>query len=113
VPFWSYLASYNYGTPVLGMFHASDILMAYGITPGFASSSIQAYYISFINELYPNAGSLGLTKWPQWKEGKQLLNLKSLSNTPLTDDFRSQSYDVLASSMASLHFQFICINGYW
>ena len=56
VPFWSYLASYGYGTPVLGTFHASDIIPAYGIVPSFAQVSIQSYYLSFINTLNPNTG---------------------------------------------------------
>ena len=39
VPTWSYLASYDYGTPVLGSFHAGDILQVfYGILPNYASA---------------------------------------------------------------------------
>jgi carboxylesterase type B len=39
VPSWSYLASYDYGTPVLGSFHAGDILQVfYGILPNYASA---------------------------------------------------------------------------
>lgn len=95
VPTWSYLASYDYGTPVLGTFHGSDILTTYGITPGFPSSSIQAYYISFINTLDPNQGTVGLTTWPKWSEGKKLLNFNALSNDLLSDDFRTASYNYL------------------
>lgn len=56
VPSWSYLASYFYGTPVLGTFHGSDILIAYGNPPTFAGNSIMSYYISFFNTLNPNTG---------------------------------------------------------
>jgi triacylglycerol lipase len=39
VPSWSYLASYDYGTPVLGSFHGGDILQVfYGILPNYASA---------------------------------------------------------------------------
>lgn len=95
VPNWSYLASYDYGTPILGTFHASDILTAYGITPGFASQSIQKYYISFINSLDPNQGTSGVPTWPQWSEGNELLHFLALSNGLITDDFRNESYTVL------------------
>jgi triacylglycerol lipase len=38
VPTWSYLASYDYGTPILGTFHGSDILQVFnGIVPNYAS----------------------------------------------------------------------------
>jgi carboxylesterase type B len=103
VPSWSYLASYAYGTPVLGTFHASDILTTYGITPGFASASIQSYYITFFNTMNPNSGTVGLASWPQWSQGKELMHFLALSNALLTDDFRSASYDYLAASKGYLH----------
>ncbi|PVH89098.1 cholinesterase [Cadophora sp. DSE1049] len=102
VPTWSYLASYLYGTPVLGTFHASDILTTYGIAPGIPSSSIQAFYISFINNLDPNAGTVGLPKWPQWKEGRELMHFKTLSNELLKDDFREDSYQVILAGAGAL-----------
>jgi hypothetical protein len=34
VPSWSYLSSNFYPLPVLGTFHASDILSAFGLLPG-------------------------------------------------------------------------------
>jgi carboxylesterase type B len=38
VPTWSYLSSYDYGTPILGTFHGSDILQVFnGIVPNYAS----------------------------------------------------------------------------
>ena len=103
VPSWSYLASYDYGTPVLGTFHASDILTTYGITPGFATTSIQSYYISFFNTMNPNEGTTGLPAWPQWSEGSELMNFLAASNVLLADDFRSESYKYLVASKNSLH----------
>ena len=49
IPFWSYLSSYDYGTPILGTFHGSDVLQVfYGILPNYASQSIHSYYLSFV-----------------------------------------------------------------
>lgn len=105
LPSWSYLATYNYGLPILGTFHASDILPAYGIEPGFPSVSIQSYYLSFINTLDPNKGTSGpgLIQWPQWGAGQQLLNFGALTNSLLVDDFRNASYQFLAANTAMLH----------
>jgi triacylglycerol lipase len=54
VPSWSYLASYDYGTPILGTFHGSDLLQVfYGILPNYAAVSIHSYYFSFVYNLDP------------------------------------------------------------
>jgi acetylcholinesterase len=103
VPSWSYLASYDYGTPVLGTFHASDILTTYGITPGIPSSTIQNYYISFFNTMDPNTGTTGEIQWPQWSQGQQLLHFLATSNELLADNFRNESYTVIQQSASSLH----------
>ncbi|KAI1125729.1 sterol esterase [Nemania abortiva] len=105
VPSWSYLASYDYGTPILGTFHGSDILQVfYGILPNYASNAIQSYYISFLYTMDPNEGtSSAYPEWPQWKEGKQLMNFYSLFSTLLTDDFRSSNYDWISGNVASLY----------
>jgi len=103
VPSWSYLASYDYGTPVLGSFHAGDILQVfYGILPNYASASIHSYYLSFVYNLDPNNGS-SYANWPQWSADKQLLNFNSANAVLLTDDFRSESYDWIAANVGSLH----------
>lgn len=103
VPSWSYLASYDYGTPIIGTFHASDILTTYGITPGFSTTSIQSYYISFFNTMDPNKGTAGLPSWPQWSQGNELLHFLAASNELLKDDFRSESYNYLVATKDSLH----------
>ncbi|RMZ87720.1 hypothetical protein DV736_g5057, partial [Chaetothyriales sp. CBS 134916] len=95
VPAWSYLSSYFYGLPVLGTFHASDVPYAFGyLGENVPTTSIQTYYISFINSLDPNAISAGspLINWPQWSTSSpQLLNFQAVQNTLLTDDFRQSA----------------------
>lgn len=103
VPSWSYLASYDYGTPILGTFHGSDLLQVfYGILPNYASASIHSYYFSFVYNLDPNTGS-GYMNWPQWSTGQQLMNFYATSASLLADDFRSDSYNVIVPNVASLH----------
>lgn len=103
VPNWSYLSSYDYGTPFLGTFHGSDILQVFfGIDPDYASASFQSYYLSFVYNLDPNNGSSYMT-WPQWSESKELLNAYAMSAVLITDDFRSDTYDFIVDNIASLH----------
>jgi hypothetical protein len=89
--------------PVLGTFHASDILTAYGITPGFATMSTQNYYISFFNTMDPNDGTIGVLNWPKWSDGNELMHFLVASSELLKDDFRSESYDYLVAAKDSLH----------
>ncbi|KAI1312728.1 sterol esterase [Xylaria venustula] len=105
VPSWSYLASYDYGTPILGTFHGSDILQVfYGILPNYASNAIQSYYISFLYTMDPNNGtSAAIAEWPQWKEAKQLMNFYNSYSTLLNDDFRSTSAEWISDNVAILH----------
>lgn len=106
MPTWSYLSSYDYGTPILGTFHGSDLLQVFfGIYDNYAAESFQAYYISFVNSLTPNnSTSSGLTEWPQWAESNQLLNMYATSSSFITDDFRSDVYDFLVANIKSLYF---------
>lgn len=105
VPSWSYLASYDYGTPILGTFHGSDILQVfYGILPNYASKAIHNYYLSFLYTMDPNDGTPAeFAKWPQWKDGKQLMNFYNNFSTLLKDDFRSDTSDWLLQNVDSLH----------
>jgi hypothetical protein len=73
-PLWPCLSSFGYGTPVLGIFHASDILTTYGITPGFAMASIQNYIINFFNMMDPNDGTMGPPSWPKWSDGNEVMH---------------------------------------
>ncbi|KAM0331356.1 hypothetical protein ACHAQA_003028 [Verticillium albo-atrum] len=106
VPAWSYLASYNYGTPILGTFHGSDLLQVfYGILPNYASRQIRTYYTNFVYDLDPNVGSSGqYPNWPKWEQGKKLINfLANRAGDLLDDDFRSDSYNFIAKNVGSLY----------
>merc|ERR1712193_179245 len=103
---WSYLAQYLQGTPILGTFHGSDLLFAdYGILgQNLPFITTQTYYISFVNNLNPNAISTAapLVNWPQWTNSSgnpQLLNLRALRNTLIPDNFRSGAYNYLTQSV--------------
>ncbi|KAI0809731.1 sterol esterase [Xylaria sp. FL0064] len=105
VPSWSYLSSYDYGTPILGTFHGSDILQVfYGILPNYASNAIQSYYISFLYTMDPNNGTPAeIAEWPQWKDAKELMNFYNSYSTLLKDDFRSASAQWLSGNIGMLH----------
>jgi carboxylesterase type B len=103
VPSWSYLASYDYGTPFIGTCHASDILQVFiGIVPDYASASIRSYYYSFFYHQDPNVDS-GYTNWPWWSSGQQLLQFSAGSSNLLADDFRNSSYAFIAANVGSFH----------
>ncbi|KAH8901946.1 alpha/beta-hydrolase [Coniochaeta sp. PMI_546] len=107
---WSYLASYDYGTPILGSFHGGDLLQVfYGILPNAASKSIQSYYANFVYNLDPNDASGGTgtgTKvalnWPQWKNGNQLVQFYNIGSTLIKDDFRSGTFNWIIGNIPSL-----------
>ncbi|KAI4608091.1 hypothetical protein J4E83_009274 [Alternaria metachromatica] len=102
VPSWSYLATYDFGTPILGTFHGSDILQVFnGILPNNAAKTIRGYYYSFVYNLDPNEGNTFMD-WPKWSEGKKLINFGANKNSYLDDDFRGDTHDFLAQNVASL-----------
>ncbi|PKK48648.1 hypothetical protein CI102_6577 [Trichoderma harzianum] len=94
VPSWSYLSSYDYGTPFLGTFHASDIIQIfYGILPNNAMRSTRTYIFNFLYNLDPNVGVKGYANWPKWADNQQLMWFQtSNSQSLLADDFRDDSY---------------------
>ncbi|KAL2129594.1 hypothetical protein VTI74DRAFT_7548 [Chaetomium olivicolor] len=112
VPAWSYLASYDQGTPILGTFHTSDVLQVFfGILPNYASRSIQSFYANFVYNQDPNnaaGGTSGKSKvaenWPRWT-GKQrtLINFFADRNGYLEDDFRADSAKILAENADAFH----------
>ncbi|RTE74535.1 hypothetical protein BHE90_011021 [Fusarium euwallaceae] len=104
VPAWSYLASYDYGTPILGTLHGSDLLQVFfGIVPNNAMRSIRTYYYNFLYNLDPNVGVTKYANWPEWKESKKLMWFKSANgNDILNDDFRQTSYNWIASNVGVL-----------
>jgi carboxylesterase type B len=104
VPSWSYMSSYDYGTPVLGTFHGSDILQVfYGLLPNYASVATRTYYLSFINNLDPNVNLGLLPQWPQYSVAKQQLNLFPLLSSVITDDYRTDSYNYIVENIANFH----------
>lgn len=103
VPSWSYLATYDYGTPILGTFHGSDLLQVfYGILPNNAAKTCRGYYYSFVHHLDPNVNS-GFANWPQWKGKKQLMTFGANSNSLQTDDFREDSSQFVAANVGQFY----------
>jgi len=111
MPAWSYLSSYFYGTPVLGTFHASDIIYAYDelntpLAPQVVT--IQTYYISFVNALDPNAlgTATPLIQWPKWtNDTRQLVNIGGVADTGnvlLDDTFREAQAEYLMAHQKNL-----------
>ncbi|CAK7568643.1 MAG: hypothetical protein SEPTF4163_006640 [Sporothrix epigloea] len=99
-PLWSYLASYNYGFPFLGTFHASDIVQTfYGILPNYASAAIQTYYINFLYTGDPNKGAPVTMQWPQWAPKKQMMQFYSQDAQVITDNFRQESSQFLLNNI--------------
>ncbi|KAL2262691.1 hypothetical protein VTK26DRAFT_398 [Humicola hyalothermophila] len=112
VPAWSYLASYNEGTPILGTFHGSDILQVfYGILPNYASRSIQSFYANFVYNLDPNDASGGTSSkskvrenWPEWNgQDRQLIRFYNNRNEYLRDDFREEAAVYIGNHVEALH----------
>lgn len=105
-PAWTYLAEYFDGTPVLGTFHATDILHGFDKLGDTDAKKVQhAYYLSFFNTLDPNNGtSDDFSAWPQWTEqGREVLLMDNGEKYDVgTDDFREQSYQYLLANIASL-----------
>lgn len=92
-PAWSYNANYLSLTPVLGTFHASDVLATFfSFPPVLTTPSILTYYISFINHLDPNKIP-NIKIWPRYDlESKQLLQFGAVGYGVIEDTFRDESY---------------------
>ncbi|KAI5309654.1 hypothetical protein KEM55_002732, partial [Ascosphaera atra] len=103
---WSYLASYDHDTPIMGTFHASDLIQVFfGILPDYASRAFKNYYISFVNNLDPNQGdNKTYANWPEWKDGKKLMNIEAHKSKIITDDFRNESSTWISTHIKDLYF---------
>ncbi|KAK1622245.1 carboxylesterase [Colletotrichum phormii] len=109
---WSYLASYDYGTPVLGTFHGSDLLQVfYGIKPNYAASATRAYYFNFAYNLDPNDSSGGTGKakmnlidWPKWRDGNKMMHMMANNADLIDDEFRQDSFNFLLNNVEKLRF---------
>ncbi|KAK4980353.1 hypothetical protein LTR42_000660 [Elasticomyces elasticus] len=99
VPAWSYLSTYFAGTPVLGTFHTTDMLVDYTL-PGIPQQSVLTYYVSFVNTLDPNTLTTcaPLITWPKWTaSAPQLIDFAALGNSIIPDTFRQAASDYLAT----------------
>ena len=106
IKIWSYLSSYDQGTPLLGTFHGSDILQViYGLKPNYAADSFKQYYISFVNHGDPNKGvdQSKYRHWPLYSEGHQLLNTYGDHSKLVTDDYRNGSSKFISEHITSFH----------
>jgi triacylglycerol lipase len=103
VPTWSYLASYDYGTPILGSFHAGDILQVfYGQLQNYAEKAIRSYYFSFVQDMDPNSAG-NYTHWPQWSANHTLMQFFAHDSAYLTDNFRSDAYEYLKNNAEAFY----------
>lgn len=104
-PAWTYLATYGYGTPVLGTFHFTDVLHGFGLLGDTNEKKLQhAYYLSFVNTLDPNNGtSAEYTTWPQWTdEGREILMMDTSEQYQVgKDDFREETYQFMLDNFGS------------
>lgn len=109
VPSWSYMATFFEDFPIMGTFHASDLLeVFFGLRNTYARNSIRTYYFNFLYNLDPNVGT-GLNpypNWPQWRDtgsGHQLMETKADTYQLTADTFRSTSYDVIKAYAKSFY----------
>ena len=106
-PTWSYISSYDHGTPLLGTFHGSDLLQVFfGIKTDYASVAFHAYYLNFVNSLDPNVGKIKLVTlphWPTWGSSKKLLSMQSQISTFINDDFRTPIFNFILANINSLY----------
>ncbi|KAK2796389.1 hypothetical protein FQN50_009579 [Emmonsiellopsis sp. PD_5] len=103
VPSWSYLSSYDEGTPIMGTFHGSDLIQVlFGIWPNYAAKAFHQHYLSFIYHQDPNAEN-DLPDWPQWSKSNQLLNMFASESKLIPDDFRGEAYEYIKNNSAVFH----------
>ncbi|KAL7937650.1 Alpha/Beta hydrolase protein [Trichoderma chlorosporum] len=104
---WSSFASYNYLllTAPLGTQHGSDATVFFKNSDIIAPTlSGRKYYINFVYCMDPNEGLPVNTRWPDWREDKQLLWYNLFNNSLIPDDFRSNSSDFIREHIDSLTF---------
>lgn len=106
VPAWSYIGSFNQNTPVLGTFHASDLIQVFfGIKDNYAARSFRTYFFNFLHDLDPNSGKQGqYPNWPQWKVGKKQMQFFADKTGLIQDDYRSKAYNWIRENIGILHF---------
>lgn len=95
---WSYTATYYYGTPILGTFHATDELAIFsGNADPSPVDQILTRYTSFVTKGDPNVlNENGWQIWPQYNSTtRQIISFDKIGTSYLTDDFRDASYQII------------------
>lgn len=101
---WSYLFSDDYGTPIVGTFHGSDILQVFsGILPNYVSKSFHSYYMPFVYDLDPNSRAKDFMEWPDWGTNQTLMQVFNNRGALLPDDFRQDTYNFVMGNAGSFH----------
>lgn len=106
VPAWSYRATYERGTPILGTYHSTDMPRLWLQTDD-VSTVIQGTYISFVHCLDPNYYAAAnynryVTFWPPWQAGEQLLQLGVESTRLVGDNDTRTSFEYVRAHLESL-----------
>jgi hypothetical protein len=84
------------GLPVLGSFHASDVILnSFGLIPPSVSNlsrNIMSTIIAFVHSLDPNDHGLDdLPEWPEWDgQGKGMYRFREQGCDVVKDDFREK-----------------------
>ena len=92
---WSFLNSFDQGTPILGTSHGSDVLPMFfpQQNSDYSTKAYHAYYNNFVYTMDPNQGGLpdGVSEWPEWSSNGafQLINMYEDYSVMLRDDFRN------------------------
>ncbi|PTB60138.1 hypothetical protein M431DRAFT_73177 [Trichoderma harzianum CBS 226.95] len=107
VPTWSYFSSYKDQllSILFGTYHGSDVSVLFsGENSHYATFSGRVYYINFLYNLDPNVGTRPGLFWPQWKQGRKLLEFKGIINGLKDDTYRNASYNFLFNNIEDLRF---------
>ncbi|ODQ82040.1 hypothetical protein BABINDRAFT_182883 [Babjeviella inositovora NRRL Y-12698] len=96
------------GTPVVGTFHANDIIWQYFVT-GSGSLIYRNAFISFANNLNPNGGGIyTLTNWPQYQNTNALANnmmyINAVGLFTGKDNYRQAAISFLNANYQALYF---------
>lgn len=99
VPTWSFLGRYFRWIPFVGTFHANDqLFMFFTDTHTVPGSAYRCYFISFAYYKDPNRHS-GLTRWPQYWDGKQSLFINPFCLSIGKDDHRRAQSEYINAHM--------------
>lgn len=93
--------------PILGSFHAFDVLFyVFETLPAALSNNvlnIMTTWISFIHNLDPNQHDLAIPNWPQFNEGsKALYQFKETGPELITDTYRAAPMEFINKSANGL-----------